>query len=74
MMASGDGGPAFPVTRGHGEVGKHGMTLRDYFAGQALAVLGNSQLFRAEKPTDKAIAKAAYELADVMLVERETTP
>ncbi len=33
-MTKGDGGPAFP--RGH-ESGSDGMTLRDWFAGQALA-------------------------------------
>ena len=43
-MNMNDGGPAFPramVTSGHDELtqdkGNTGMTLRDYYAGQALA-------------------------------------
>ncbi len=43
-----DGGPAFPVTLDHrGCVGAYGMSLRDWFAGQALSGLcANSELFR----------------------------
>ena len=41
---SNDGGAAFPVVDGYHQDGRHrggegGMTLRDYFAGQALAQL-----------------------------------
>ena len=32
-----DGGPAFPIPESDYEDGRTGMTLRDYFAGQALA-------------------------------------
>lgn len=74
-MSDIEGGRAFPssndvtvgefVTHGH-----TGMTLRDWFAGQALTVLGNSELFKAEEPSDQTIAKAAYELADAMLHAR----
>lgn len=35
MSKRDDGGPAFPS--GHGELGLEGMSLRDWFAGQALA-------------------------------------
>lgn len=35
-----DGGPAFPP----GESGPMGMSLRDWFAGQALAALGDESL------------------------------
>lgn len=61
-----DGGPAFPTT--HLNL-PQGMTLRDYFAAQALAgicanqdnrVYGNSMEF----------ARAAYRLADAMLTAR----
>jgi hypothetical protein len=46
-----------------------GMTLRDYFAGQALP------LVKVEGPASpdqnlKAIANAAYKIADAMLAER----
>ena len=63
-----DGGAAFPLMRSIN--GSDGMTLRDYFAAQALAgicanqdnrVYGNSMEF----------ARAAYRLADAMLKARE---
>lgn len=74
--------PAFPVEIGFGlEPGEPhqtgetvaqfpGMTLRDWFAGQALA-----GLFANAKMTEQArgnadLANAAYAAADTMLVER----
>ena len=62
---SGDGGPAFPSTK------RLLMTLRDYFAGQALANL-NLQAHVA-KPAAESLAKSSYEIADAMLAEREKT-
>lgn len=61
-------GYAFPGTRYSQEgmpigVGQ-GMTMRDWFAGQALA--GN--IARDDRP--KMAAKSAYEIADAMLAER----
>jgi hypothetical protein len=53
--------PAFPVQDGFYAAG---MSLRDWFAGQALATL---QPHWDAKP----LAKAAYEVADAMLAERE---
>lgn len=57
-----DGGPAFP--------GYHlapGMTLRDYFAGQALQGLcADSEL----STTQQRMAKWCFEVADAMLAER----
>lgn len=65
---SGDktGGPAFPPT----DYG-NGMTLRDWFAGQALggflaAFAGDGVQF----PADRNAAKNAYDYADAMLAER----
>jgi hypothetical protein len=66
-----DGGPAFPqyVINNGGAYVDGGMTLRDYFAAQALngicanqdnRVYGNSMEF----------ARAAYRLADAMLTAR----
>lgn len=70
-----DGGSAFPLAPQdtHPE---WGMTLRDWFAGQALAGLtanpeeakGTRNLSLAK--TTETAAKAAYLLADAMLVER----
>lgn len=53
-----------------------GMTLRDWFAGQALpyACTINQQFLQAHPdanyPFHAAIAKDAYEIADAMLAER----
>lgn len=51
-----DGGPAFPVTFEHSEATseKPGMSLRDYFAGQALAGL----LAAGYEVSDSTIAEA----------------
>jgi len=61
-----DNPQAFPRTiqqwNGH-LTAREGMTLRDWFAGQALAVIGNSSC-----PSEHAFF--AYELADAMLAER----
>lgn len=47
-----------------------GMTLRDYFAGQALAgALANRVALQADKGL---VAKRAYEYADEMLKARTT--
>lgn len=65
-----DGGPAFPQhsvpvyqERPH----LWGMSLRDYFAGQALV---GTLAGPDAGPRDKDIARRAYELADAMLAER----
>ena len=58
-----NGGPAFPVRHENGFTNE-GMTLRDWFAGQAL-----SGLISAGVPT-KHIGNEAYEIADAMLAAR----
>ena len=85
-MTKPDGGPAFPIytlqcdNRGHlTNVATYlnGMTLRDYFAGQALAgLLANPTLDVTNKSGDgesdsDIIAKACFYFADAMLAERE---
>jgi len=65
--------PAFPNKAGIGLYA--GMTLRDWFAGQAIAPLatlaGNGDLGVQEGETNgAAIVRNAYELADLMLAER----
>ena len=65
-----DGGPAFPTMIGDdfGEWRVHGMTLRDYFAGQALAGLVTT--IKSEKGA-ALLVRASYVAADAMLAERE---
>lgn len=60
MTPKDDGGPVVPA------YGKSGLSLRDWFAGQALA---GGVVTWATFPTDPA--RAAYELADAMLAERK---
>jgi hypothetical protein len=62
-----DGGPAFPRPM---VAAAPGMTLRDWFAGQAL-----QGLLASTKTSDAlTIAKDAYILADAMLRAREVKP
>lgn len=72
-----NGGPAFPTEpRGPIYGGKHdGMTLRDWFAGQALAGLVTMKVLHeiARKSgvgSETVTAQAAYEYADAMIKER----
>ncbi len=73
-MSIRDGGPAFPRPLGEGggewNDGQEGMSLRDYFAGHALAGLVGG-LVRA-KADD--LAEQAYELADALLAHRDKPP
>ena len=65
------GGPAFPTPK---ETATLGMSLGDYFAGQAMAALlrgdPSPKALTTEGKTKRAIAKEAYEYADAMLEER----
>jgi len=73
--------PAFPVSHGTGSAyfAHPGMTLRDWFAGQALSGLlaepqpedGEPELGVGRDYAAKA-AQAAYRIADAMLAERAT--
>jgi hypothetical protein len=63
-----DGGPAFPAPAYAANITDKGMTLRDYFAGQALAGILSSD----NKPEcDDRKAEWAYSLADSMLFFRK---
>jgi hypothetical protein len=66
--------PAFPIKGGVHEYQFSGMTLRDYFAGQALTgILANNGTPWAPDiadVSDNDIAKASYDLADEMLLAR----
>jgi hypothetical protein len=48
----------------------HGMTLRDYFAGQALVGMLAGRAPRSEF-TSKEIASSAYCIAEAMIKERD---
>lgn len=68
-----NGGPAFPFAKEMEKISglqfSTGMSLRDYFAGQALAGL----LTQPAEPEFAAshFATAAYQMADAMLAARE---
>lgn len=68
-----NGGPAFPVTLDHrGCVGAYGMSLRDWFAGQALSNLAVTYMADCRNQGDAAfaLAKECYTVADAMLEAR----
>ena len=62
-----DGGAAFPVSNGRDT--DHGMTLRDWFAGQALSgISAKSEDGFSISPKDEA--EWAYQRADAMIAAR----
>jgi hypothetical protein len=76
-----DGGPAFPFVptieavftstgTEHRPIGTPGMTLRDWFAGQAIAGVCASDI-DLESADWNGCAAYAYEIADAMLKARE---
>lgn len=75
-----DGGPAFPadiqrrdpVTTEWGDMPPQGMTLRDYFAGQALAGMVANPDIEIMRPHE--YASDAYLYADAMMKARATAP
>jgi hypothetical protein len=73
-MRDKDGGQAFPrsVAKASSGVipGPRGMTLRDYFAGQALAGYSASDEHFCEW-THRETADQAYAAADAMIAERD---
>ena len=67
MDQTNNGGPAFPCYDARGFVSE-GMSLRDYFAGQALAgMLADS----TRQGSLENYTEDAYDIADAMLAERE---
>lgn len=76
-----DGGPAYPAAPNpnytdDANLGQRGMTLRDYFAGQALAGLFSmrGQFGQHLSGDMKEAAGFAYAQADAMIAARETQP
>jgi hypothetical protein len=71
-MSINDGGPAFPVD----SYGKRpGMSLRDWFAGQAMAAIINKIPAcvggRQDHHTYETVARGAYNYADAILAVRQ---
>ena len=67
MNTKDTGGPAFPETPLSG--GHPGMTLRDWFAGQALAgIVSRPGVCLSEESSGAAVM--AYQIADMMISER----
>lgn len=85
MAEVNDGGQAFPISDASGPI-QHGLTIRDWFAGQVLAAVVNAMLQnedatagfedRADKLKSsiaEATAQFAYESADAMIKRRTTS-
>ena len=79
-----DGGPAFPVAMNEISGAYCGMTLRDWFAGQALAGLSarsvdvyrklertGTSILEIEQELKDVICDVSYKYADAMLAARE---
>jgi len=66
-MSKPDNPPAFPHADYHDVGVYHGMTLRDYFAGQALLACNRGS-------SSVEFARMAYSIADAMLAERAEEP
>ena len=76
MCKSNDGGPVFPFEFADGPTDRlvhGGMSLRDYFAGQALHGLCASMIAHDnwDEIDRHKVAKYAYGFADAMLEERK---
>jgi hypothetical protein len=68
-----DGGSAFPFgKKNFTDDWSHGMSLRDWFAGQALTGLISGALTNADRLGEvRAYTVKSYELADAMLAARK---
>jgi hypothetical protein len=69
-MSTSNGGPAFPVPGLQQDEDFNGMTLRDYFAAQALTTVAAYDSHDVDTWTPRDFAHHAYALADAMLAER----
>ena len=66
-MAKNDGGPAFACAAENGH--QAGMSIRDYFAAQAMTGWITSLGRSTRPPQDVKAAAWAYEMADAMIAE-----
>lgn len=72
-MSAPENPPAFSTRHGEGGYGQDGMTLRDYFAGQALhrAAIDESEFpTHGNESSYRGVAFRAYLYADAMLKAR----
>lgn len=74
-MSEKDGGPAFPSSSDAAEHLALGMSLRDYFAGQAVGrLIGLALQLEAtgnlKKDAVATVAELSYQVADAMLKAR----
>lgn len=67
-MAKNDSGPAFPISREQEGWYDSGMSLRDYFAGQAIMGSLPGSLLTQEDVDERG--RWAYRMADAMLAAR----
>ena len=76
-MSNKNGGLAFPIVASSSEyICASGMTLRDYFAGEALPSIiadycSNARISGWDQDWRQYVALEAYEIADAMLVARQ---
>lgn len=75
-MIKDTGGPAFPsfeFVQSHGQMmAVGGMTLRDYFASNAMqGILSGKHPITKDADPLSSVAKVAYKFADAMLKARE---
>ena len=65
------GGAAFPACDEANMNSTMGMTLRDYFAGQALmGIMVNPAIDESEEWDIPTVCSAAYRISDYMIAER----
>lgn len=69
MTTKNDGGPAFPGAVNH--AAPPGMSLRDWFAGQAMIAITNGGNGWVSPADITYLASRAYEVADALISERE---
>jgi hypothetical protein len=69
-MTTNDSGPAFPACNEANVNGTMGMTLRDWFAGQALAGQCAASSLDGHSVTAAERARRVYQMADAMLAAR----
>lgn len=72
-----DGGPAFPIVGGGGDsrlFEDYGMSLRDYFAAQAISQMISLSQDRYGGWSTENVAAGCYSLADAMLSARKGKP
>lgn len=68
-MGASDGGPAFPVPGLHADESFNGMSLRDYFAAEAVQGIVAGRFYNPGQA--EQIAKDAMAIADALIAARE---